>query len=251
MKWLFTRRPISEFENYSLSHLDAGMGYHNRFTLLPGRTLMWHLEKIVLQEIISELNSQTILDFACGTGRISSFIEDKFPESKIYGIDISPSMLDIARSHSVRTCYKIMDSRSAILHYGEKFFDLILSFRFFANAEPALRLSIGSDLACLLSDEGTLIINNHRNFWSTSYIGRRMLGERPFGALNNEIEKIFTDQGFLIKHKISLGVWPQSDSRALLLPWKIVRSLELINLTSFAAYHRFGYNTIWVFSKKS
>lgn len=249
MRHLFTRHPATEFENYSVSHLGAGERYHQRFTIHPGRAFMWEIEKIVLRQIVAELNPRTVLDFACGTGRISSFVETTFPEPTVHGIDVSESMLSIAREKCVRTQYRAMDSRQAIVCYGEKYFDLILAFRFFANAEPSLRLSIGADLGSLLADDGTLVINNHRNFWSTSYVGRRILGQKPVGALNKDIERIFSDLGFQVKRKISLGVWPQGDSKALMLPWKVVEVLERANLASLASYHTLGYNTVWVLSR--
>lgn len=249
MRHFFASRPTTQYDNYATVHLGVGKGYHQVFSAKPGLAMMWDLEKIVLRAIVGELSPKTVLDFACGTGRISSFIDTTFGEPEIHGIDVSESMLSIAREKCVRAQYKVMESHDAVSFYGEKYFDLILAFRFFANAEPSLRLSVGANLSRLLRDDGTLVINNHRNFWSTSYIGRRLIGQKPVGALNQDIERLFTDEGFRVRRKISLGLWPQGDKKALLLPWKAVEALERANLNSLASYHTLGYNTLWVLSK--
>jgi SAM-dependent methyltransferase len=250
MRHIFATRPIVEYENYTALHIGAGEQYHRRFVANPGRALMWDLEQAALRDLIGALKPRRALDFACGTGRISSFVESAFPELAIDGIDISESMLDLARKKGGRTTYRLMDTQEAISFYGEHHFDLIMAFRFFPNAEAALRRRIAADLARLVTDDGALVINNHRNFWSTSYLARRLRGEQPIGALNRDIEALFTDQGFRVVRRLSLGLWPQGDLRALLLPWTAVRALEEKNLAWTAAHHKLGYNTIWVLSRQ-
>jgi SAM-dependent methyltransferase len=249
MKHIFATRPIGEFADYSASHLGAGERYHKRFVVHPGRALMWELEQAALRDIVGALKPRRILDFACGTGRIASFLENTFAEPAIDGIDISESMITLAREKAVRVNYRLMDTQQAISVFGERHFDLITAFRFFANAEHSLRERIAGDLARLVSDDGALVINNHRNFWSTSYIARRLKGEKPIGALNSDIEGLFTGQGFRVMRKLSLGLWPQGDTQALMLPWKAVRALERRNLDWLAAGHALGYNTVWVLSR--
>ena len=168
MRHIFATRPIVEYEDYTALHIGAGEQYHRRFVANPGRALMWDLEQAALRDLIGALHPRRALDFACGTGRISSFVENAFPELAIEGIDISESMLDLARKKGGRTTYRLMDTQEAISFYREHHFDLIMAFRFFPNAEAPLRRRIAADLARLVSDDGALLINNHRNFWSTS-----------------------------------------------------------------------------------
>jgi ubiquinone/menaquinone biosynthesis C-methylase UbiE len=200
---------------------------------------------------LSKHQPRHVLDFACGTGRISSFVADLLPGSSLYGIDISENMLAVARANSSNAQYLQMESHAAIPFFGEKHFDLILAFRFFANADRKLAVNVSADLCRLLSDQGILVVNNHRNFWSLSYLGQRVLGEKPLGALNHEIEELFTTQGLHVKERLSLGVWPQTDKRAALMPWSMVARVERANLACCAAYHTLGYNTIWVLSREN
>jgi SAM-dependent methyltransferase len=249
MRYLLATRPIGEFDDYRTSHITAGEKYHKRFVTQPGRAMMWELEKQVLRALVDARSPQRILDFACGTGRISSFLEQSFADLEIHGIDISESMLSIARATAVRANYSRIDSQAARARFGDGSFDMILAFRFFANAQPALRQTIAADLVALLAEKGVLVVNNHRNFWSPSYLARRLRGEKPLGALNGDIVRLFHGLGLRVAQTVSLGVWPQGDRRAMLLPWRAVRALERANLGKLAGRHTLGYNTIWVFSR--
>jgi len=75
---------------------------------------MWDLEQAALRDLIGALKPRRALDFACGTGRIASFVENAFPELAIDGIDISESMLDVARKKGGPTTYRLMDTQEAI-----------------------------------------------------------------------------------------------------------------------------------------
>ena len=249
MRYLFVRRPPVEYHNYTDVHVGVGKRYQQVFSLKPGLAMMWDLEQIVLRSILAEFQPKRILDFACGTGRISSFIESEFPAPEIHGIDISESMLEVARERAVRAQYHRMPVDEAVRHYGERSFDLVMAFRFFPNAEPALRNSVAESFTRLVSDDGVVLVNNHRNFWSTSYVGRRVIGQKPVGALNEDIERLFIDRGFRVIRKISLGVWPQGDTKASLLPWRAVAAVERMNLRALARRHTLGYNTIWLLSR--
>jgi SAM-dependent methyltransferase len=250
LKYVLARQPIPEFEDYSKSHIGAGENYHKAFREKPGPALMWELEKGLLRQLLVDLGPGSILDFACGTGRISSHVEKCAPAARIVGIDISESMLRLARENATRTDYRKMSTDEALRSFGPGSFDLILAFRFFANAEASLRRSIAGDLVRLLSSGGSLILNNHRNFWSTSYLARRLAGQQPLGALNRDIERIFTDEGLHVNRRFSLGIWPQGTSRSPVLPWSAVRGIERANLAWLSQRHSLGYNTVWVLSKK-
>jgi hypothetical protein len=57
------------------------------------------------------------------------------------------------------------------------------------------------------------------------------------------------DRGFICTRTYSLGLWPQTDFRAALLPWPLATALERVNLRCFSRMHTLGYNTVFVFRK--
>jgi len=59
-------------------------------------------DRLWKNKIIKEMkNPKTILDLACGTGILTRKIAKAFPESKIIGIDITQSYLEIAKKNSL------------------------------------------------------------------------------------------------------------------------------------------------------
>jgi SAM-dependent methyltransferase len=130
--------------------------------------LLWRIERDQLRTIISELRSVKprieALDFASGTGRITSFIEDEV--DAVTGIEISQAMCDIAAQkvkHAKILCADILSSGNPV----EGKYDLITAFRFFLNADLSLRLTAMKALAARLRDKQSLLVfNNHGNLWS-------------------------------------------------------------------------------------
>lgn len=251
MKDLFQRVPLRQYQHYSSSHLHAGTTYHERSRDRPGRAAMWQLEEPVIEDIFTGLAPKRVLDFAAGTGRITTVLERCLPACDIHGIDISEDMLAIARPQCSRATFHLADGRQALQQFGAETFDAISAFRFFPNADPALREDAAEQIARLVRPGGHVILNNHRNFWSPSYVAMRAMGvsSGKFGTLNADMRSLFERQGFTCVRTYSLGVWPQTDFRPALLSWSFANALERFNLRHFSKMHTLGYNTIFVFEK--
>lgn len=251
VKDLFRRTPLQQFAEYSASHMHAGAAYQARFRDRPGRAAMWALEEQLIREIFARLAPRRALDFATGTGRIVSVLEKRLPDCEFHGIDIANDMLGVARTKCTRTTFHEMDGRQALTHFGAGTFDVVSAFRFFPNAEPALRKAAASQIAGLTRPGGYVVMNNHRSFWSLSYMLMRACGNEDgsFGSPNADIRRLFIDRGFTCVREYSLGVWPQTDFRSVLLPWPMTMALERVNMRYSSRLHRLGYNTIFVFRK--
>lgn len=129
--------------------------------------LLWQVEKPLLGQIAAHQRARVgemhYLDFACGTGRILSFVEPYAASAT--GIDISSSMLELAASKTqarLICCDISVESGGIVDKY-----DLVTSFRFFSNAERSLRRAVLAELAGFLRDKDSLlVINIHANPWS-------------------------------------------------------------------------------------
>jgi len=151
--------------DYRESHTEKGKGkvYHSSFERFSYRKYMWDWEQKVLKGILSEkLNIEsTILDFACGTGRILSFL--KTQSKNVTGVDVSDAMLEVStKDHPELEIIKADITRDNVF-LGKRQFDVISSFRFFLNAQNDLRLEVLNALHPLLKDDGIFIFNNHGN----------------------------------------------------------------------------------------
>lgn len=251
MKDLFRREPLREYPDYSTSHLHAGNAYQVRFHERPGRAAMWRLEQELIKKIFMNLAPRRALDFATGTGRIVSELEASLPECEFHGIDISADMMALARAKCSRVTFHEMDGRQALDVFGEASFDVVSAFRFFPNADPALRNDVAEQISGLTKPGGHVVLNNHRNFWSASYMAMRATGngDGNYGSRNAEIKELFLERGFSCVRKYSLGLWPQTDFRSALLSWSSTIALERFNMRYFSRIHTLGYNTVFVFRK--
>ncbi len=154
--------------SYRESHKSTGKGlsYDKYYAEDSWAKFLWKREQDVLSLILNEYLSEQevhLLDFACGTGRLTRYLEDKVASAT--GVDVSQEMLSVARKKVRRARLLEADLTKTSVLNGQKF-NLITAFRFFLNAEPELRLAAMKSLSALLEPDGILVLNNHRNLTS-------------------------------------------------------------------------------------
>jgi ubiquinone/menaquinone biosynthesis C-methylase UbiE len=152
-------------DDYRDSHRDSSKpaAYDPKF-FDPKMTLglMWQIERKIIGEIVAEMAPapKRALDFACGTGRILSRVEELVPEC--VGVDISAPMLEVARQRCPGATLVEADLSADPASVTETF-DLITSFRFLLNAQAELRAAALGALRARIDDGGLFITNFHRN----------------------------------------------------------------------------------------
>ena len=92
--------------SYRESHKneDKGAEYEAYYQNKAWQRFLWSREKGILLKILEKYftgRDVHLLDFACGTGRITEFLENRVKTST--GIDVSGSMLAIAKEKLKRT----------------------------------------------------------------------------------------------------------------------------------------------------
>ncbi len=192
--------------DYRLSHQSPGRGdlYDQRF--VQNRTAFYwqEFEKPFLEKFFADLKlpkDVQVLDFACGTGRITALLNRFF--SSITAVDVSAPMLEQARRALPSVNFMQTDLTRDNLALPQ--FDLITGFRFFLNAQPQLRHEAMKVLVSLLKPDGILVVNNHRRRNSINgqltWIGVSMrLCKR--NCLSDEEFESFLEQHGLIAQKI-------------------------------------------------
>jgi len=151
--------------SYRESHKyeDKGAEYEAYYQNKAWQRFLWSREQEIILMILEKYYTGRdvhLLDFACGTGRITEFLENRVKTST--GIDVSGSMLAIAREKLKRTEIIETDITTENVLKPRKF-NLITAFRFFLNAEPELRSAAIKAIAELLDEDGYLVFNNHQN----------------------------------------------------------------------------------------
>ena len=161
---LCQKRKVAKI-SYRESHKYEGKGaeYEAYYQNKSWQRFLWSREQEIILRILEKYfagRDVHLLDFACGTGRITELLENRVKTST--GVDVSGSMLAIAREKLKRTQIIETDiTAENVLKPGK--FNLITAFRFFLNAEAELRSAAIGALAGLLDEDGYLVFNNHQN----------------------------------------------------------------------------------------
>lgn len=157
--------------------------------------LIWSIEKEILKGALKSRKDKDLdyLDFACGTGRVLSFVEKYTKNSK--GIDISNEMLKIAKE---RTSKSSLEKRDILKDPLVDKYDLITSFRFFLNTEDDLRDKILIQLRDSLKEDGLLIFSIQGNtfsfrsftlFFNNLFRKKRKMKQMSFGDVENMLKR--------------------------------------------------------------
>lgn len=231
---------------YRDSHLapDKGESYHKMFSDNQYRQMVWRFEKLILDRIqASYFAGREIchLDFACGTGRILSHFKDRAAES--VGVDVSPSMLEVARRNHNCEIYQLDLTKKDLP--GNRRFNLITAFRFFANAEPELRHEAMLAIIKHLDRDGLVVFNNHRNTGCLRYRLGRLFGRSGYeGMSNSEVRTLVMQHGLEIVEIHHLCVFPASEAR-MLIPVVLLQAMEAL-LARFPLFRGLAENQVFV-----
>lgn len=175
---------------------------------------IWQEEKKILAREVHNLAKHnkkiSYLDFACGGGRVLSFLEDQ--TAIAVGVDVSHSMLEYAHQRVKRARLIESDITTNDVLTDEAF-DLITAFRFYLNAQSALRTNVFHLLKKKLRNkDAILIFNMHGNRFSTRFFTEillRMRGRRLNTSSYVEIKRFLDANGFKLVRWYGVGVLPK------------------------------------------
>ena len=217
--------------DYRDSHTspDKGTSYARDFEELNYRRYLWTWEQGVLRDVVARLSADVpsidYLDFACGTGRIVGLLEDLVSTSR--GVDVSDSMLDVARQNTAKSQLTRVDITTDN-PFEKQSFDLITAFRFFLNAQQPLREQAFRSLAKLLKPGGQFVFNVHMNDSCTLAklvrTKRRLRGQDPrgFNTLSREsVNQLAEQSGLGLARTYHRGVVPIIKESTRIPMWSI------------------------------
>ncbi len=99
----------------------------------------------------------SVLEIGCGPGNITQYLLSKRPDFDIYGIDIAPNMIELAKKNNPSARFAVMDCRQ-IDQISEKYDGIVAGFclPYLSGAD---RDKLITDCALLLNDNGLLYIS--------------------------------------------------------------------------------------------
>ena len=243
-------------DKYSKTFLDPAYvdAYERRYSGCSYDDVLWDIEERQLLEIIRDFRKNhayiKYLDFAVGTGRIISLMENYVDSST--GIDISPAMLKKAKK-KVKGSDLFCDDVTQPAHCIKDKYDCITAFRFFLNADRRLKAGVIKALAGLLKDDSSILIfNNHGNLWShklcmwpihTVRDRGKCYAERAHYMRLSEAMVLAENAGLLIDKVIGCGLL--TPKARWILPFDILLSIER-RLAETTLTRYFGVNQIYI-----
>jgi predicted TPR repeat methyltransferase len=222
------------FEDYRTSHVgwqSWAQDYDARL-FAPGSfdAAMWEHEQLLLDRIVQQHVPPrgSYLDFACGTGRVLSYVEPHFREA--VGLDISDTMLAVARERVPDATLVQADATRNPAALQHRRFDFVTAFRFFLNAQPSLREAAMAFLASTLRDQGSrLLFNVHGNRHSTRALlaAKAMITREQFASMSvRESTELAARHGLEVVEWYGIGSYDKSLLR--LMPMRAWRWAEAV-----------------------
>jgi SAM-dependent methyltransferase len=218
--------------DYRRSHLGERRGVTYDELYRPGSALAFYwdqFERPFLEAAFADLSAAhpggRYLDFACGTGRILQVAAPYFGSA--VGIDVSEGMLARAREKVPGARLVCADVLTEPVDVGT--FDVITVFRFILRAGPELREAALRWLRGVISEGGTLIVNNHRNAHSQRGIAYRIqTAIRPNGFKDEllsdaQVQQLLARCGFEIVRTYGFGGVPSLRGRLIVPPRALAR----------------------------
>jgi predicted TPR repeat methyltransferase len=224
--------------DYRQSHVGKGADYDRDLAAGAFDSYMTARESVLLPALVRELFPQPppkYLDFACGTGRITSLVEPLTRES--WGVDVSESMIAEASRKCPQTRFVLRDLTTEPL--PDRDFDLATAFRFFGNAQDDLRRAAFGAISRHLVKGGYFIFNNHRNLGS----GRALL-QRASGRFADhadldlaKIRRLMEPAGLEVVRTTGIGWWQLAHrfERPALLRSRLAAIIEPISTVNAVA----------------
>ena len=199
-------------DDYRSSHATTGAvtDYIRTYEVGYYAALWEKIEKPLLQATLRELGGpqKKCLDFACGTGRITTVAADHFAE--VVGVDVSALMLASAPGADNVRLQQIDITRQSL---GDTF-DVVTAFRFFLNAEQQLRREVLEAIRKHLKPDGRLVCNIQMNATSPIGIASRIANRLPRSKQRNTVSvdeqsTLLRSAGFIVEQITPYGYLPR------------------------------------------
>jgi len=111
--------------------------------------------RILGLRMVEPMESTKVLDVGCGTGTFLELFQKS--GSELYGIDTSPSMLEIARGRLGQHAHLHLDDATH-MPFEDQNFDLVLSMLVLHEMDQDTRLSTIAEMKRVLKNDGQILI---------------------------------------------------------------------------------------------
>jgi ubiquinone/menaquinone biosynthesis C-methylase UbiE len=110
------------------------------------------------------LDNATLLDFACGPGRVATEVKALVPSCRLHGSDIDRDAIGWAQEHLRHVGNFAVNDPTPPTRYPGAFFDVVYSVSLFTHLDERSQEGWLEELARILKPGGVLIVTTHGKF---------------------------------------------------------------------------------------
>lgn len=139
-----------------------------------------------------------ILELACGPGNITRYLLQKRPDFQLFGTDLAPQMVELARKNNPQASFQVWDCRE-ILALGRKFDGIMCGFALpYLSREEAVQLI--ADAAKILHPGGVLYLSTMEDDYAKSGLQTSSQGDQVYQYFHEAayLEEAFRENGFAL-----------------------------------------------------
>jgi SAM-dependent methyltransferase len=193
--------------DYVHGSIPTGRAYDKELAQQPFDAFLTRQTTYLLPKILRDLFPNGVprsLDFACGTGRITSIVEPHSREP--WALDVSELMMSAAREKCPGTRFVLAGVDDERLPVTD--LDVVTAFRYFGNASDPERQKALGKITRGLREGGYLVTNNHRNPDCIERRLRRMRGKPvEAGLTHRHFCSLLRDHDLRVVGTYPMGVW--------------------------------------------
>ena len=168
------RHRFTALTDWLVSPYNLGFCIYNwGFNVLGGRKHEAFRRRVI--ELAELRGDEDILDAGCGTGLTTLRIAEQHPGCRVYGIDLSPKMIEVARNDAAERGLDVDLRTGSItdLPYPDAAFDVVLTNIMFHHLDLAEKRLAVAEIARVLKAGGRYVSAEFgpraRNRWSAAW----------------------------------------------------------------------------------
>jgi predicted TPR repeat methyltransferase len=142
----------------------------------------------------------SVLELACGPGNVTRYLLNKRPDLKIFGTDLAPNMLELARENNPEAAFSLLDCRD-MAKLTKTYEAIVCAFALpYLSKDESLKLI--NDAAKVLSKNGLFYLSFMENDHSLSGPQTGSTGDSIYMNYHEEsyIREALESNGFSIMH---------------------------------------------------